>query len=73
MLPCDMGKIVSGVSKVSSAYMFRAKYSRLKYVLCFRCFRKNFVKATVSVVVFVCPPLRPSVHMELGSHWTDFY
>jgi hypothetical protein len=30
-------------------------------------------KAIISVVMFVCPSLRPSVLMELGAHWTDFY
>jgi hypothetical protein len=29
-------------------------------------------KVTNSLVMFVCPSVRPSVRMELDSHWTDF-
>jgi len=31
-------------------------------------------KVTISFVMSVCPPVRPSVRKEqLGSHWTHFY
>jgi hypothetical protein len=33
----------------------------------------KLLKAIIGCVMSVCPSVRPSVRMELGSHWTEFH